>query len=131
MADGGAVLVRRDGGADRGQLGSTPLWELGVRNEELGIFPKYSVGADLCAGPFFDMGAAPSKAVGAAICRPGEAVRGWGTGGHIGPPLQGHASHSDLCCSHHAGNAGSFGERVGFILMIEAFCPSAMKGPIM
>ena len=53
MADGGAVLFRRDGGADRGQLGSTPLWELGVGNEELGIFPKYGVGAGLCAGPFF------------------------------------------------------------------------------
>ena len=34
-------------------------------------------------------------------------------------------SHSPLCCSHHAGNAGSFGERVDFIsLLITAvsFC---------
>ena len=131
MADGGAVLVRRDGGTDRGQAEHPPCGQLGVRNEELGIFPKCGVGADLCVGPFFDDGTAPFPAVGAAICRPGEAVRGWGTGGHIGPPLQGHASHSDLCCSHQAGKAGSFGERVGFILMVEGFCPSAMKGPIM
>ena len=35
------------------------------------------------------------------------------------------SSHSPLCSSHHAGNAGSFGERVGFIsLLITAvsFC---------
>ena len=102
-----------------------------MRNEEFGISAECGAGAGLCAGPFFDDGTAPSNAVGAAICRPGEAVRGWRTGGHRGPPLQGHASHSDLCCSHQAGKAGSFGERVGFILIVEAFCPSAIKGPIM
>ena len=38
---------------------------------------------------------------------------GAGNAGAWYAPLQGHASHSDLCSSHHAGNAGSFGERVG------------------
>ena len=42
---------------------------------------------------------------------PGET--GAGNAGAWYAPLQGHASHSDLCSSHHAGNAGSFGERVG------------------
>ena len=67
----------------------------------------------------------PAHAVGAATCRPGKTVREWWTGGHIGPPLQGHASHSALCCSHQAGNAGSFGERVGVIVLLTvvvSFC---------
>ena len=51
--------------------------ELGIRNEELGIFPKQAVGADLCVGPFIDDGPAPSPAVGAAICRPGDARGEW------------------------------------------------------
>ena len=80
----------------------------------MGNFCGYAVGADLRVGPFCDDETAPFHAVGAAICRPGGGpAGGWRTGGHIGPPLQGHASHSDLCCSHQAGNAGSFGERVG------------------
>ena len=48
-----------------------------MRNEELGIFPKQAVGADLCVGPFIDDGTAPSPAVGAAICRPGDARGEW------------------------------------------------------
>ena len=39
-----------------------------------------------------------------------------------GPPagagLGDHASHSPLWASHHAGNAGSFGERVGVICLL-------------
>ena len=73
-------------------------------------------------------GTAPSNAVGAAICRPGN--RCGDAGGHTGPPLQGHASHSDLCSSHQAGNAGSFGERVGVILCLNPEFPLKVKGAI-
>ena len=51
--------------------------ELGIRNEELGILEECGVGADLCVGPFIDDGTAPSPAVGAAICRPGDARGEW------------------------------------------------------
>ena len=51
--------------------------ELGIRNEELGILEECGVGADLCVGPFIDDGTAPFRAVGAAICRPGDARGEW------------------------------------------------------
>ena len=42
-----------------------------------------------------------------------------------------YASHSALCFSHHAGKAGSFGERVGRILgLIKEVSSSALKGEI-
>lgn len=88
----------------------------------------FSVGADLRVGLVpapRRRGRRPFHAAWVETCRPGKTVREWWTGGHIGPPLQGHASHSDLCCSHHAGNAGSFGERVGVIVLLTvvvSFC---------
>ena len=38
-----------------------------------------------------------------------------------------HASHSDLCSSHHAGNAGSLGERVGvrWLISVNSVFPSS------
>ena len=43
----------------------------------------------------------------------------------------GQTSHSVLCCSHHAGNAGSLGERVGLTIpFIPDVLSSAKKGVI-
>ena len=83
----------------------------------MGNFCGYAVGADLRVGLFCDDETAPFHAVGAASCRPGGET-GAGNAGAWYAPLQGHSSHSPLWTSHHAGKAGSFGERVGVMISV-------------
>ena len=58
----------------------------------MGNFCGYAVGADLRVGPFCDDETAPFHAVGAAICRPGNPVRGTRAHGmrpyRVMPPIQ-------------------------------------------